>query len=477
MDFVELRALMALQFAAVSQRRGHADQDSLCARLRVPLISRESVIPDGPPRSKAQRMKGSLAAVTDEELPSVAERLLIHEPPDASERNAIQDLLWSNMLPKVKRKCRNEVLDRLDAARVDWNLDDQAPGLRGLLVDLFDLQVMSDDGRFRYLSEEIEQHFYRNPDWSFVELLRRVGAETCSDRRFVLLLEGLCSSQVMRQVEGQREVARVINAGLDGSGLRLDEVGEDDGGYPRFVIGSAHEGVRGAPKNIIFGGERPDLVFEDGVNNDVRIVITKNEEKVFIYDRPIPATGLRWRDLRDWWMDREKLTDSAQASRSLYKRLKDSMPNSPPQRVFFETFYQTYKGRSDDLPALVPEVWLHFDPAMQWQRRERELPRFRMDFLMLISHAVRVVIEADGVQHYADEHRTAQPGQDSRTFQVANREKYAEMVAEDRRLRLRGYQLYRFGGLELTRDGAPRVVADFFEELFKRHPSALQSPG
>ncbi|MER6264722.1 hypothetical protein ABT203_34950 [Streptomyces sp900105245] len=40
------------------------------------------------------------------------------------------------------------------------------------------------------------------------------------------------------------------------------------------------------------------------------------------------------------------------------------------------------------------------------------------------------------------------------------------MVAEDRRLRLAGDEIYRFGGWERTR---PQLVQDFFTELFAWH--------
>ena len=45
------------------------------------------------------------------------------------------------------------------------------------------------------------------------------------------------------------------------------------------------------------------------------------------------------------------------------------------------------------------------------------------------------------------------------------------MVAEDRRLRLAGYEVYRFGGAELDPDDpqtGPRLRA-FFEALLERH--------
>jgi hypothetical protein len=45
------------------------------------------------------------------------------------------------------------------------------------------------------------------------------------------------------------------------------------------------------------------------------------------------------------------------------------------------------------------------------------------------------------------------------------------MVAEDRRLRLAGYEVYRFGGAELSPDDldAPARVERFFDELLDRH--------
>ena len=78
-----------------------------------------------------------------------------------------------------------------------------------------------------------------------------------------------------------------------------------------------------------------------------------------------------------------------------------------------------------------------------------------MDFLLLFSDRRRVVIEVDGKQHYA-------------TGDTASPELYGQMVAEDRRLRLAGYEVYRFGGAELFRDDSTALVATFFDELAER---------
>jgi len=80
---------------------------------------------------------------------------------------------------------------------------------------------------------------------------------------------------------------------------------------------------------------------------------------------------------------------------------------------------------------------------------------------MLFSNHDRVVIEVDGKQHYSKK--------DHKEQDIANPELYAKMVAEDRRLRLSGYEIYRFGGYELNGDAGKQIVTDFFHALFQRY--------
>lgn len=43
------------------------------------------------------------------------------------------------------------------------------------------------------------------------------------------------------------------------------------------------------------------------------------------------------------------------------------------------------------------------------------------------------------------------------------------MVAEDRRMKLAGYDLYRFGGYELIYGNADNIIEDFFRGLFVKY--------
>jgi very-short-patch-repair endonuclease len=66
------------------------------------------------------------------------------------------------------------------------------------------------------------------------------------------------------------------------------------------------------------------------------------------------------------------------------------------------------------------------------------------------------VLEIDGKQHYSDGDRSSP-------------RLYAEMAAEDRRLKLRGYEVFRFGGDEFRSQFKPEaMLAAFFTELFAR---------
>jgi very-short-patch-repair endonuclease len=91
-----------------------------------------------------------------------------------------------------------------------------------------------------------------------------------------------------------------------------------------------------------------------------------------------------------------------------------------------------------------------------------------MDFLLLLPNRIRVVIEWDGAQHYADDKVLAN------RRRYANPRRYAEMMAEDRALRLRGYEVYRFGGHELDEPGIEQRLDQFFDDLDLRYAPQVQ---
>ncbi|RRJ28811.1 hypothetical protein EIL82_18800 [Pandoraea apista] len=230
-------------------------------------------------------------------------------------------------------------------------------------------------------------------------------------------------------------------------------------------------------KNLIFAsiGEKPELVFRDAVNNDVEIV--KHADKVLVFDRLLPSSGLLlWKDLRDWYAELQGISDPSIAKEQLFRRLRQTVlgTRSAGEFAVFQGYYERFGGSlGDRLPALIPQVYLHYDPYTRRQRGDEQfLARQRMDFLLMLEQGVRIVIEVDGRHHYA----VPDPLEPDRF--VANAQRYAEMVVEDRRLRLMGYEVYRFGGhefldvdMEQRKVGphAQQYVAEFFDRLLARH--------
>jgi hypothetical protein len=205
-------------------------------------------------------------------------------------------------------------------------------------------------------------------------------------------------------------------------------------------------------KNLVFGSTRkPDLVLADALSNDLGLV---DPEAALFYDDGIPEAGLSWRSLVAAILPNEAGADEQAAARELYVRLSRCLA-SPPERHLFRAYARTrYNDLGFDQPALIPQVWIHYDPRTRSQRSTPIFSDQRMDFLLLLERGRRVVIEVDGKTHYTDESGAPSP------------QRYAEMVRGDRDLRLRGYEVYRFGAAELPDEPtASQVFTEFLDGL------------
>lgn len=306
--------------------------------------------------------------------------------------------------------------------------------------------------RGQSLRDRIARHMDQNPgDWSVEQLFGEIGAFDCSRARFGALLEQAVHP-LSRSGDEQTKTVAALNRVLARDGYELAQDGEISG-HPLFSFRSLVRGVNGRPKNLIFAsrGSKPEIGFADAINND--IVILSGEESCLIYDRPIGASGLLWSELVSWWGE---VTPGADAA-NLGARLQESLA-SDAERKLFATYFKVYRSAlGEALPALLPQVYLHYDPAVVKTLRHRlPLPRQRMDFLLLLPSRQRIVIEVDGKHHFSEN--------DHPSLKV-----YADMVSADRELRLAGYEVYRFGANELVGDGAEAKIADFFEKLFRLH--------
>lgn len=143
---------------------------------------------------------------------------------------------------------------------------------------------------------------------------------------------------------------------------------------------------------------------------------------------------------------------------------KENGSKSGPETWMLQAYFELKSELGIDLPALIPQVYLYYDPRTQKERGYKLFEHQKMDFLMVISHRNRVVIEIDGKQHYADGDR-------------ASPKLYSEMVKAHREMSLCGYDVYRFGGYEFVGandDGEAKQIVlnnlkQFFRNLFQKY--------
>lgn len=404
---------------------------------------------DGDPNeahaSKRLYVGNRLEPLSDGDLIQIA-RNVDHEYPTATLSELVSFITDASSGPELSDLTRRAIFNELDHYELFGKLQ-----LVDELEKLWPISQMSSPyDRMDSLKESIYQHCLRNGDWSNTELLEYVGAMTCSRTLFFKLLEAITSPNA-RHDASQQNLVESVNKHLKADGYHFVATGSISG-YPVYTIHRIAGGVSGAPKNLIFAadGPKPEIVFADAINNDIKIV--KNEQNCLIYERPIGSAGLSKADLLQWWQDLTGATDDQSARRDLVQRLRKSLA-SDGERNLFDTYYKTTKAMGDNIPALIPQVYLHYDPyTIKQLGGVSRLPRQRMDFLLLFSSSARVILEVDGKQHFAD-------------GEQASLNKYAEMMSADRDLRLAGYEVYRFGANELTRTGADELLADFFRRL------------
>jgi very-short-patch-repair endonuclease len=419
-------------------------------------------------RSKRLYVLPMIESKSEPELLDLAQRVL--KDVDYEPLELLFTELTQHSEHRVSKLVRKDVLHALNA--VERLFGDQP--VLDTLERVLGAQAVAGEAFARMLGPAaggpITQHYLRNNDWSHQQMLEHCGVLDCPQTTFFRLIDAVLDPMVRRDKE-QSELAEAISRCLQRDGFAVKATAWQSG-YTVFGVVRAAPGVSGSMKNLIFAstGAKPELVFRDAVNNDVEIV--KNADKVLVFDQPLPSGLLSWAQLQAWWADTMKLADEEEAKRTLFLRLQQSVKEtgSPGEFLLFRTYYEHF-GRLDPMhrPALLPQVYLHYDPYTRRERGlEQVLARQRMDFLLLLASGVRVVVEIDGQHHYGDA--------ESDGRYRASAVKYAAMAAEDRRLRLSGYEVYRFGAAELLFDGAERahqevtaMIVAFFNGLFRRH--------
>ncbi len=315
---------------------------------------------------------------------------------------------------------------------------DMCPNFEGklkldeLLRDIWDIDAAYDnDDEFVFnrisVRDYIIQHVVKNDDISYKDMLLDIlQIKYISDNSLIKFLEKMVNPEV-RTGEEQAEYVKGINEiiGADGFELAVSGKVSNELIYKVFRKRATGNNMR----NLIFAplGKKPDIVIDDAIENDLKIV--GDTDNCLFYNFEPNIDGLSWNMLIKWWKPKAA---NENVQKDLFERLLNSL-DSQIEKTFFIQYYKIYE-KNDDFPALIPQVYLHYDPhAKNWRGNSIVYTHQRMDFLMLLPNGVRIVIEIDGQQHYSEGDK-------------ASPKLYAQMAVDTRELQLKGYEVYRFGG-------------------------------
>lgn len=319
---------------------------------------------------------------------------------------------------------------------------------------------------------DIARHMDSFDDWDFTYLFDTVlDLLNVSDEKFIYFCEQYVNPIFRRQrlneddewVDIAQECIDAINQGLSDIGMSLQPIGQIAGRI-KYKVLPTNQGAQEPIKNIIFAAKyKPDIVLDDALSNDIRVV---NANGALVYDQGIPADGISWETLATWFELLDLDNTEKQMAHLFYNCL-----DSEPERLFYKAYISYLKSHGKHIPALIPQVYMYYDPKTKAQREWQIFEHQKMDFMMIISPTQRVVFEIDGYQHYAED----EVALGTQYKHYASPARYAEMMKAHREMSLAGYDVYRFGGRELwvndhtTEEEIISNIGVFFDKLFEKY--------
>lgn len=409
-----------------------------------------------PMNSKRLYMLSGLNKLDDDKIWNIARKIV----KDFQKSTTIKDMepYLSDMALAFSFATRQRIIELLDSLNnMEGKMD-----LDDFLNFIWDMSESTDFFTETTKGEEIVVAVKINKTMSYKKLLTDyLEIKYLPDEEFIKFLECLVKPEVREKGE-QIQYVQKINEIIKEDGYEL-YISSQRFGTSYYSVDKKRS-VEGELKNLIFASknEKPDITIENSITNELRLI--GNTDNCLFYNFKTGEDGVQWNTLIEWWKEnnRENQNDP---EKELYGRLRESL-DSDCEKIFFRTYYNYYRHPiKKDIPALIPQVYLHYDPRSKWQRQRNGdavvYTHQRMDFLMLLPGGIQIVFEVDGQQHYSQDGK-AKPAL------------YAEMVRDDRELRLKGYEVYRFGGYELMDEKKARpMLYEFFDKLFEHYEVVL----
>lgn len=423
------------------------------------ILKEYGISPDetlNPDSSKKMYVRSGLIKMTEEEIEQLAKRIA-REAESISLNKQMEEYFGDSIFEfsYITRRKLAEYLDICPNFEGKMKLDE-------LLQGIWDMNEIypKDEDLFIFNRMTIGEYIIKNVvienNISYKDMLIDIlEIKYISDNSIIKFLEKMVNPEV-RTGKEQAQYVNGINEIIGADGFELVVSGKISN-EPLYKI-YKRKAMNSNMKNLIFAplDKKPDIVIDDALANDIKII--GDTGSCLLYNFELNADGLLWSTLVKWWGSNHK---SENIQKDLFKRLLNSL-DSQPEKDFFIQYYTIYQN-ANEYPALLPQVYLHYDPhAKTWRGSNVIFTHQRMDFLMLLPNGIRVVIEIDGKQHYSE-------------GDISSPKLYAEVMVDTRELQLKGYEVYRFGGYEfMDSQQMKQMVRDFFDRLLKKYSISIK---
>lgn len=220
---------------------------------------------------------------------------------------------------------------------------------------------------------EIARHMDRFDDWDFAFLFDTIlELEDLPDEKFIyfceqhvhpILRRSYYDSDSDEKIDLTVQCMEAINKVLSDVGLALKPASQTAGREVYKAVPLV-QGAQTPIKNIIFAAKyKTDIVLDDALSNGIKIV---DANGALVYEDGSPADGISWERICDWY----KNEAVEETEKKLAKRFYECL-DSDAEELFFKAYILFMKEAGKNIPALIPQVYLYYDPKIQSQREQK----------------------------------------------------------------------------------------------------------
>lgn len=375
------------------------------------------------------------------------------------------DVVNKNRIPIIiRKKVLNIIIEK-------FFIHEEEETILNILDDIWNLQSKPSIYQEENIYLELHRHYVRFYDIDLNSVFKDyLNIFNTSDKEFIKFIEHIFSPNYYAEKYENIQECDFFNEIITyfkKCNFKLHPT-EAISGYPLFTVLHLDSTIDNMinSSGIIFAAQFKPTMQLHNINTNIEQlqIDTSDPNQYLLYNSGNQKELITWNELNSWYAKTKYINSIEGIPVSLKERCENSLSNLF-EKFFFNSYFELYEDKlGDSLPALFPQVYLNFDTK---NNNKQNKINQKMDFILCLSNGKRIIIELDGYQHYAEKINFLN-GNYEYKFAPKN---YAEMVSFDRKLRLDGYDIYRFGGLEYYSDPLlfKNIMQEFFDTLFQKY--------